>query len=146
MDRSNGSGFNSREEAERYHAERMRPRPTNLQYEYGPRDLTGNVREALPASPLDGNQVFQHAQATEQAQQAAMDKFIQEAEPQQGPMIANPNMDVASMAKAARQGAGVPLKEVPQDLIPQPFGEQTKKSLKEIAMEQGQIPRRRTHD
>ena len=128
MDGANGSGFSSREEAARYHMARMHPRPTNLQYEYGQRDFTGPVREALPPSPLDGNQVFQHAQATEQAQQAAMDNFLQTSE--QGPMIVDPNADVASLAKAARQGVAQPV--------------QTQKSLKEIAMEQGQIPRRRT--
>jgi len=103
----NGPGFSSREEAERFHAQRMRPRQTNLQYAYGARDFTGPVREAMPPSPLDGDQYFQRGQATEQAQQAKMDKFMQES--------------------------------APAPVVPQP----RKKTLKEIAMEQGQIPRKR---
>lgn len=120
----NGPGFASREEAARFHMERMRPRETNLDYQFGPRP----VREALP---LDDERAFQQAQATEQGQQAAMDKFVTTENPQAGPMVVDPNMDVASLAKAARQGAATAAKPLPQ-----------MKSLKEIAMERGHIPRK----
>ena len=92
----NGSGFSSREEAARYHSQRMMPRATNLNYEHAARTPDEVRREVLPPSPLDGQQ------------------FVQP----------------------------VPQQEAPQQLIPQPFGPQQKKSLKQIAMERGQIPRK----
>ena len=111
----NGPGVSSREEAQRYHTQRFVAKPTNLNYNFGPRIPNLEGREDLPLSPLDGERYFQEAQATSQAQTQAMQRFHQDNGIQQ---------------------------EVEQGLIPKPPSQPRKKSLKEIAMERGHIPRK----
>ncbi len=145
----NGPGFDNPHDARMNHLGRFLARPTNLDYQFSARQAgmpQQAPREVLPPSPLDGEEAWKRALATEQAQTAAMERFAQQNGLQQeGPLVADPNMDVAQMAKAARQGAAqpaeLPQQEAPQQLIPQSFGEMKKKSLKEIAWEKGQIPR-----
>ena len=100
MSGGNGSGFGSPEEARLFHAQRLMPRATNLDYTHAARTPDEVRREALPQSPLDGQQYQTPPQQT----------------------IPQPIVEP------------VPIRELAPPMV--------KKSLKEIAMERGQIPRK----